>query len=103
MFVCGGNRSANYTGDCKLIQAKDTYDQEKANGILARGHVLVAPHHGGDYGAKNRLYSSPCDNIVISVGANNGYGHPQLDMLRYLGRLGIVEQTKEVGDIVKDL
>jgi beta-lactamase superfamily II metal-dependent hydrolase len=103
MFVCGGNRSANYTGDCKLIQAMDTYDQEKANGILARGHVLVAPHHGGDYGAKNRLYSSPCDYIVISVGANNGYGHPQSDMLRYLGRLGIVEQTKDVGDIVKDL
>lgn len=103
MFVCGGKRSANYTGDCKLIQAKDVYDQEKAHGLLTKGHVLVAPHHGGDYGAKNRLYSLPCDHIVISVGANNGYGHPQPDMLRYLGRLGNVEQTKDVGDIEKDL
>ena len=50
-----------------------------------------------------RLYSLPCDNIAISVGAHNGYGHPQSDMLRYLGRLGIVEQTKDVGDIEKDL
>lgn len=103
MFVCGGNRSANYTGDCKLIQAKNVYDQEMAHGLLTRDHVLVAPHHGGDYGAKNRQYSLPCDNILISVGANNGYGHPQSDMLRYLSRLGTVEQTQNVGDIVKDL
>ncbi len=103
MFVCGDNKSANCTGDCKLIQAKDVYDQEVAHGLLTRGHVLVAPHHGGDNGAKNRLYSLPCDYIDISVGANNGYGHPQSDMLRYLSRLGIVEQTKDVGDIVKDL
>lgn len=103
MFVCGNSRSANYTGDCKLIQAKDVYDQEMAQGLLTRDHILVAPHHGGDYGVNNRHYSLPCDFIEISVGANNIYGHPQSDMLRYLSRLGRVEQTQDVGDIEKNL
>ena len=99
MFVKGTTKSVNYTGDCRLIQAKSVYDQEREHGIDTNEHVLVAPHHGGDYGASFRHYSLPCDNIAISVGENNSYGHPQSDMLRYLNRLGTVKRTDEVGDI----
>lgn len=103
MFVRGVNRSANYTGDCRLSQAKNVYDQETAQGLATGQHVLVAPHHGGDYDAKYRHYSRPCDRIEISVGANNDYGHPHPKMLEYLESLGNVSQTKDVGDIMEDL
>ena len=56
------------------MQAKSVYDQEATQGINTNEHVLVAPHHGGDYGASFRHYSSPCNDIAISVGANNSYG-----------------------------
>ena len=99
MFVKGTAKSANYTGDCRLTQAKSVYDQERMQGVNTNEHALVAPHHGGDYGASFRHYSLPCNEIVISVGANNRYGHPQNDMLRYLNRLGTVKRTDDVEDI----
>ena len=99
MFVKGTNKSANYTGDCRLTQAKSVYDQEVAQGVNTNEHALVAPHHGGDYGASFRHYSRPCNDIAISVGANNSNGHPQKDMLRYLRGLGHVKRTDVDGDI----
>lgn len=103
MFVKGKNRSANYTGDCKLIQAKDVYDQEKSRGIRTNEHILIAPHHGGDCGIRSRVYSSPCNTIEISVGSHNRYKHPHKNMLRYLKSLGTIKQTKDVGDIIEYL
>jgi beta-lactamase superfamily II metal-dependent hydrolase len=99
MFVKGTAKSANYTGDCRLTQAKSVYDQEAAQGINSNEHVLVAPHHGGDYGASFRHYCLPCNDIAISVGTNNSYRHPQKDMLRYLRSLGSVKRTDVDGDI----
>ena len=99
MFVRGDNRSANFTGDCRLAQAENAYEQEMAHGLGTKEHILVAPHHGGDSGSRYRHYSNPCNLIEISVGANNSYGHPHGDMLKYLRLLGFVKQTKDVGDI----
>lgn len=98
MFVTGGQKSANYTGDCRLTQAKDVYEKEKQN-IGTNNHVLIAPHHGGDYDASYRYYSRPCDLVIISVGDNNDYGHPKKEMLKYLKSLGTVQMTKDVGDV----
>lgn len=104
MFVKGMEKSANYTGDCRLSQAKSVYDQELIQGTGSIAHVLVAPHHGGDYGASFRHYSLPCNDIVISVGENS-YGHPQQDMLRYLKRLcrNREKRTDVDGDVFVDL
>ena len=99
------NISANFTGDCRLTQAKSVYDQELMQGTRTDGHVLVAPHHGGDYGASFRHYSIPCNDVVISVGNHNSYGHPQKEMLRYLRNLciGRVRRTDKDGDISIEL
>ena len=102
MFVKGNSRSANYTGDCRLSQAKDIYDQEIAGSLNMKEHVLVAPHHGGDYGAPSRVYSAPSDLIAVSVG-NNSYGHPNPLMLNYLKTMGEVKRTDKDGDIEKSL
>jgi len=101
MFVKGMQKSANYTGDCRLTQAKSVYDQELMQGTGTIDHVLIAPHHGGDYGVSFRHYSIPCTDVAISVGHHNSYGHPQKDMLHYLKSLciGNVWRTDMIGDI----
>lgn len=87
MFVKGMQRSVNFTGDVRLIQAKNIYDQELQQNIMTASHVLIAPHHGGENAAKYRVYSNPTTEVVISVGAKNGYGHPGRCMLSYLRSL----------------
>ena len=98
MFVRGRNKSANYTGDCRLSQADDVYSKEIAK-LKTKEHVLIAPHHGGDCGHQYRIYSTPCYMIAISVGANNRYGHPNGEMRKYLGTLGPVKQTDAGGGV----
>lgn len=102
MFVRGTQRSANYTGDCRLSQARNVYHQEQACGLETGEHVLIAPHHGGDCGVNYRSYLSPCNLIEISVGQNR-YGHPNKDMMAYLNTMGIVKRTDQYGDIIEDL
>lgn len=105
MFVRGNNKSANYTGDCRLSQAKDAYDQEKIKGLNTNEHILIAPHHGGYFSKKHRVYSIPCNEVEISVGDYNICHHPNKEMVDYLNMLslGNVEQTNNKGDIIKDL
>lgn len=86
MFVKGMRKSVNFTGDVKLIQAKNIYDQELQN-IQTNKHVLIAPHHGGENAPKDRIYSDPTTEVVISVGTPNSYRHPGKYMLSYLLKL----------------
>ena len=102
MFVKGAVASANYTGDCRLIQACNVYRDAIANGIVTHSHILIAPHHGGANEAKYRVYSQPCTQVVISVGTNNSYGHPENKMLSYLETVseGNVWRTDENGSFI---
>jgi beta-lactamase superfamily II metal-dependent hydrolase len=102
MFVRGNYKSANYTGDCRLSQANYAYDQEK-KGLKTNEHILIAPHHGGNFSNKHRVYSMPCNEVEISVGNNPIYHHPNKNMVNFYNKLGIVEQTNIIGDIIKDL
>ncbi len=102
MFARGINKTANYTGDCKLSQADDVICRESHSAMNASNHILIAPHHGGDFQPKDRYYSSSCDRIVISVGMNP-YGHPSEIMLNYLNNLGRIIRTDEVGDVLESL
>lgn len=105
LFVKGFGKSANLTGNLKLKQAKSTYDIELAGGIGTDEHILVAPHHGGDYGLTLREYSAPTTGVVISVGAGNRYGHPESNMLAYLNGLcgGNIKRTDVGGEVVEAL
>ncbi|MBQ0088685.1 MAG: hypothetical protein KBT27_05085 [Prevotellaceae bacterium] len=105
MFVRGAARSVNLTGDLKLKQANDSYDEEKKIGIYTYEHILIAPHHGGYNSPKYRIYSNPTTEIFISVGYKNKYGHPESTMYKYLDNLcrGNVKRTDYCGEIVKSL
>lgn len=103
MLAQGQSKSVSFTGDVRLLQAKHMYDQEK-NGMNTQEHILIVPHHGGDYGASSRIYSLPLSDAIISVGKGNQYGHPDEHMIRYLETLcGNIKQTCDVGDIFENL
>ena len=105
MFVYGSSQSVAFTGDVRLDQAKNMYDQELNLGQNKERHVLIAPHHGGDYSALHRVYSLPLSEVFISVGRNNIYGHPEPHMLSYLEVLSgyNVQRTDAVCDILERL
>ena len=102
MFVKGMQSSVNFTGDIILIQAKNIYDQELQQNIAADNHILIAPHHGGENAPKHRVYSTPTTDVIISVGANNNYGHPSKYRLSYLSMLcnNNIYRTDVDGDII---
>ncbi len=104
MFVKGALQSVNFTGDVKLIQAKDIYDKELQYGLeTTNSHILIAPHHGGDYGPKSRIYSASCSEVIISVGFNNQYDHPKKVMLNYLVKISAnnIKRTDLNGDVIE--
>lgn len=105
MFVYGSSQSVAFTGDIRLNQAKNMYDQELNLGQNRERHILISPHHGGDYSASHRVYSQPLSEVIISVGRNNTYGHPEPHMLSYLENLSgnNVKRTDAVGDILERL
>ena len=86
LLVKGNLKSVNFTGDVRLLQAKDIYDQELTK-LKTSQHVLIAPHHGGENSRKYRCYSIPTTEVIISVGNNNIYNHPGRQMLLYLNSL----------------
>lgn len=104
MFVDGTRRSAMFTGDCKLSQAYAALTSARATISRDKGHVLVCPHHGGDYGKAARRYAH-CDMAAISVGRHNSYGHPDKLMMEYLCQLtcGNVKETRNDHDIVESI
>lgn len=100
MFVKGMQSSVNFTGDIRLIQAKNIYDQELQQNIETHNHILIAPHHGGGNDPKYRIYSGPTTEVIISVGAYNNYGHPDRSMLSYLRSIcNNIYRTDNNGDI----
>lgn len=54
-----------------------------------RAAVLKVPHHGGNTNAAGFLEAIGARDAVISVGADNTYGHPHPDVLAELGAMAV--------------
>ncbi|MEK7083675.1 MAG: hypothetical protein AAB932_00375, partial [Patescibacteria group bacterium] len=63
--------------------------------------VLKVGHHGSAGSSGEEFLSAVTpDYAVISVGKNNGYGHPTARVLKRLERVGAtILRTDEMGDI----
>jgi competence protein ComEC len=63
--------------------------------------VLKAPHHGGNTSSSEPFLEAVAPQVaVISVGAENRFGHPAAEVLERYAALGIpVLRTDEVGSI----
>jgi competence protein ComEC len=67
-----------------------------------RADVLKVGHHGSSTSSSDEfLQAVHPDLAVISVGAQNKYGHPSADVIRALGRVGAdVLRTDEAGTVI---
>ncbi len=71
-------------------------------GALPEVDVLIAGHHGSKYSTSQELLDAVCpDVVIISVGADNAYGHPAPEVLSRLEAQGcLVYRTDEMGTIL---
>jgi competence protein ComEC len=67
---------------------------------LGRIDVLKVPHHGSRYQDRRLLTDLGARVALVSVGADNDYGHPDQGTLNLLRRAGaLVRRTDQDGDI----
>ncbi len=85
------------TGDLNAVQERALLD----TGLVPDLEILVAGHHGSKTATSAELlYRAAPDIVVISVGADNSYGHPAQEVLSRLALYGCqVYRTDQMGDI----
>ncbi|MFA7319322.1 MAG: ComEC/Rec2 family competence protein [Parcubacteria group bacterium] len=87
-----------FTGDFPTTQDARIF----ASGVDLSATVLKVAHHGSKYATSDEFLDrvKPRE-AIISVGANNRYGHPAPEVLDKLKARGIlIKRTDQVGDIV---
>lgn len=82
--VATGGRTLLLTGDIE-VEAQDAL--VRAGGDL-RADLLKVAHHGSAYQSPAFLRAVQARVAVVSVGADNNYGHPSSVLLQELDRLG---------------
>ena len=70
-------------------ESTDAQDRLLASGVDLTADVLKVPHHGSRFTDPAFLAAAHARLAVVSVGAENRYGHPAPATMSALGRLGI--------------
>lgn len=84
------------TGDVELLAQASLLTA----GADLRADVLKLPHHGSRYTSPAFLAAVRPRLVLVSVGADNRYGHPNAELLDTLrGGGALVRRTDESGDI----
>lgn len=98
LMVHFGNNRFLFTGDMELAAETDLLD----TGADVKTDVLKIGHHGSNTSTGYRfLYMTDPDYAVISVGADNDYGHPHEESLSRLEDAEVtVYRTDLLGTIV---
>lgn len=96
-LICG-NKKILFTGDIDG-------EQERALNLQGNYTILKAPHHGSRYSNSEELYDRAKPKItVISVGLDNGYGHPHREALERMQNSGTqIYRTDELGMVSFEL
>ena len=93
-----------HSGGLRLLLTGDV-EPEAQQALLRSGadvhaDVLKVPHHGSLYQDPDFLRAVGADVAVVSVGADNDYGHPADETLRLLRRAGTrTHRTDLEGDV----
>ncbi len=87
-----------FTGDFPIEEDTRIF----ASGMDLSANILKVAHHGSKYATSDEFLGkvNPRE-AIISVGANNRYGHPAQEVIDKLKSHGIVvKRTDQMGDIV---
>ena len=93
-----GSTSFLFTGDMEKEAETDMLDY----GMDVKADVLKVGHHGSSTSTGYRfLYEVDPEYAVVSVGADNTYGHPHRETVAILGDAGVpMLRTDELGTIL---
>ncbi len=85
------------TGDIGVDEERTMINEE----LLSDIDVLQVPHHGGNTSTSQALLEVTKPEVaIISVGQNNDYGHPHMDVLERIVSFGAtVWRTDVHGDV----
>ncbi|HEY0812871.1 MAG TPA: ComEC/Rec2 family competence protein [Pseudonocardia sp.] len=84
------------SGDAELAEQADLL----ASGAPLRADILKMPHHGSRYSSPEFLAAVAPRAVLVSVGAGNTYGQPNVPLLTTLERAGaVVRRTDTSGDV----
>ena len=100
VVVSYGNFGAALTGDAEQLEFG--WWQENAADLLQEVEVYKAAHHGSPNGdSPESMTAFSPETVVISVGADNDYGHPSRTALELYAEAGAaVYRTDESGTVV---
>lgn len=87
-----------FTGDIEADAEKDMVAQNLVTDV----DFMTVPHHGSKGSSTEAfLEKAKPEHAIVSVGANNSYGHPTADALNRYNAIGSkVYRTDQLGDIV---
>lgn len=90
-----------FTGDMETEAENDLLDYWEGTQTSVQADVLKVGHHGSSTSTGYRLiYEVNPDYAVISVGADNSYGHPHEESLSRLNQAGTtIFRTDELGTV----
>ena len=93
-----GNCDILITGDMNALGEKLLLGEKQ----IPKLEALVAGHHGSKHSTSEALLEQTRpEQVFISVGQDNSYGHPSYEVLERLQRYGCeVHRTDEEGTIV---
>ena len=81
-----GATSFLFVGDSEMPDERALMDSKQ----VLKSTVLCVGHHGSSSSSSERFLKAVAPRYaVISVGADNSYGHPDADVLKRLSRLGV--------------
>jgi competence protein ComEC len=94
-----GSNSFMFMGDAEMAVEQEILQSFKIEEL--RADVLKVGHQGSsDASSQEFLEATAPEYAVISVGADNPYGHPSLRTIRRMERMGInILRTDELSDI----
>lgn len=89
-------------GEKTFLFMGDAEKQNEDNISWPKVDVLKVGHHGSDTSSSERFLNSvKPETAIISVGINNNYSHPSLDVLTRFNNIGSkIYRTDELGTIV---
>ncbi len=93
-----GKNSFLFTGDLPT----ETEMQMLKNNLFLATNILKVAHHGSKFATSTEFLDKiDSKEAVISVGKNNRYGHPAMELLNRLKEKNIkILRTDEMGDVI---
>ena len=93
-------------GNCDILITGDQSTQGELNLLqqvtLPKLEVLIVGHHGSKYSTGDALLKATMPEIaIISVGADNIYGHPATEVLERLEKYDCeILRTDQMGTVI---